>query len=184
MGTGTGEPVASVWGLLLSRRPPGPEESMKRSRRTFLRNVGLGATALGVSPHLAAEKGTTPRPNIVFLLVDDLSWSDVGAYGSRYCETPKLDHLSPRGPTIHKRLLPGSHLLRIPSLGSDRTVPCPAPLRVCLQGQEGSAAVRRKTHSAQPCSGSTPFRHDLLRGAQIHWLHRRVRWKVAPDSKE
>ncbi len=67
---------------------------MKRSRRSFLRNVGLGAAALGVSPHLPAERRTPPRPNIVFILVDDLSWSDVGAYGSRYCETPHLDHFA------------------------------------------------------------------------------------------
>ena len=121
----------------------------------------------------------------MFLLVDDLSWSDVGAYGSRYCETPKLDHLSPRGPTIHKRLLPGSHLLRIPSLGI-LTGQSPARLHFEFVSKARKAPLPsgEETHSAQPCSGSTPFRHDLLRGAQIHWLHRRVRWKVAPDSKE
>ena len=30
-------------------------------------------------------------PNIVFFLVDDLGWSDVGCYGSDFYETPNID---------------------------------------------------------------------------------------------
>ena len=36
-------------------------------------------------------------PNIVFFLVDDLGWSDVGCYGSNYHETPNIDRLSSEG---------------------------------------------------------------------------------------
>jgi arylsulfatase A-like enzyme len=37
------------------------------------------------------------RPNIVFLLVDDLGWSDLGCYGSDLHETPNIDRLAAQG---------------------------------------------------------------------------------------
>ena len=37
------------------------------------------------------------RPNIVFFLVDDLGWSDVGCYGSTFHETPNIDRLAREG---------------------------------------------------------------------------------------
>lgn len=36
-------------------------------------------------------------PNIVFLLADDLGWTDLGCYGGRYYETPNLDRLASEG---------------------------------------------------------------------------------------
>lgn len=36
-------------------------------------------------------------PNIVFLLVDDLGWSDLGCYGSSFHETPNIDQLANEG---------------------------------------------------------------------------------------
>jgi arylsulfatase A-like enzyme len=38
-----------------------------------------------------------PPLNVVFLLVDDLGWRDVGAFGSRFYETPNIDRLSADG---------------------------------------------------------------------------------------
>ncbi|MGZ0169200.1 MAG: sulfatase-like hydrolase/transferase [Planctomycetales bacterium] len=37
------------------------------------------------------------QPNVVFFLVDDLGWSDVGCYGSRFYETPNIDRLAVDG---------------------------------------------------------------------------------------
>lgn len=37
------------------------------------------------------------RPNIVFFLVDDLGWADVGCYGSTFYETPNIDALAASG---------------------------------------------------------------------------------------
>ena len=39
----------------------------------------------------------TPRPNIVFILADDLGWTDLGCYGSKYYETPNIDRLAAQG---------------------------------------------------------------------------------------
>jgi arylsulfatase A-like enzyme len=34
------------------------------------------------------------KPNILFILVDDLGWADLGCYGSRFHETPGIDKLA------------------------------------------------------------------------------------------
>ena len=33
----------------------------------------------------------SPQRNIVFILIDDLGWSDAGCYGSTFHETPHID---------------------------------------------------------------------------------------------
>jgi arylsulfatase A-like enzyme len=55
--------------------------------------------AFGPAP-LAAPQDSRPsseRPNIVFILIDDLGWSDLGCTGSRYYETPNIDRLAGQG---------------------------------------------------------------------------------------
>lgn len=37
------------------------------------------------------------KPNIVFFLVDDMGWSDLGSYGSRYYSKPNIDQLADEG---------------------------------------------------------------------------------------
>lgn len=37
------------------------------------------------------------RPNILFILIDDLGWRDLGCYGSTFYETPNLDRLAAQG---------------------------------------------------------------------------------------
>ena len=37
------------------------------------------------------------RPNIVFFLVDDLGWADVGCNGSPFYDTPNIDQLAAEG---------------------------------------------------------------------------------------
>lgn len=39
----------------------------------------------------------SPQRNIVFILIDDLGWSDAGCYGSTFHETPHIDELAARG---------------------------------------------------------------------------------------
>ncbi|MFO1063630.1 MAG: sulfatase [Pirellulales bacterium] len=42
---------------------------------------------------VAADK----RPNIVYILADDLGWTDLGIQGSKYYETPNIDRLAAQG---------------------------------------------------------------------------------------
>jgi arylsulfatase A len=37
------------------------------------------------------------KPNVVFFLVDDMGWSDVGCYGSTFYETPRIDAFAREG---------------------------------------------------------------------------------------
>ncbi len=40
---------------------------------------------------------TDQKPNIIFILVDDLGWADLGCYGSVFHETPNIDRLAGQG---------------------------------------------------------------------------------------
>ncbi len=37
------------------------------------------------------------KPNVIFFLVDDLGWKDLGCFGSNYYETPAIDRLADEG---------------------------------------------------------------------------------------
>ena len=37
------------------------------------------------------------QPNIIFILIDDMGWRDLGGYGSAFYETPNLDRLAAEG---------------------------------------------------------------------------------------
>ncbi|MCA9212979.1 MAG: sulfatase [Planctomycetales bacterium] len=52
-------------------------------------------TAL-VPIHSLAQDTTRP-PNVVFLLIDDMGWPDVGCYGHAWHETPNIDRLAAEG---------------------------------------------------------------------------------------
>ncbi len=47
-------------------------------------------------PWLAAP-AAAPRPNVLFILADDLGWADLSCYGSTFHETPVLDRLAQSG---------------------------------------------------------------------------------------
>ena len=38
-----------------------------------------------------------PKPNVVFILIDDMGWNDLGCYGSTFYETPNIDRLAGQG---------------------------------------------------------------------------------------
>jgi arylsulfatase A-like enzyme len=71
---------------------------MRRSHELALILVSfLPSTFLG-SPQLIGDDGSSlSRPNILFILADDLAWSDLGSYGHPWHETPRIDSLAIEG---------------------------------------------------------------------------------------
>ncbi len=62
-------------------------------------NYAVAITALLCASPLAAngQKKKNARPNIVFILADDLGWRDMSNEGSTFYETPNLDRLAGSG---------------------------------------------------------------------------------------
>ena len=64
-----------------------------------MRQILKAALLLGFLGVLAdpAPAADASCPNIVFVLADDLGWTDLGVQGSKYYETPNLDRLASQG---------------------------------------------------------------------------------------
>jgi arylsulfatase A-like enzyme len=62
-----------------------------------IRPLLLLALVILCAPLRAAPAGDRPRPNIVFILLDDLGWGDLGCYGSDFHETPRMDQMAAEG---------------------------------------------------------------------------------------
>ena len=54
----------------------------------------LATTVSAKNPHV---KAPADKPNVIFILVDDFGWSDVGYNGSKFYETPNIDRLACEG---------------------------------------------------------------------------------------
>ena len=72
------------------------------SRRNFLKALGFGATTLAAHgcagiTRLTGGNASGEKPNIIFILADDLGWAELGCYGNKFNETPNLDKLASQG---------------------------------------------------------------------------------------
>jgi arylsulfatase A len=65
--------------------------------RFSLQSLMLGALALLASPTALAQDADGSRPNIVFILADDLGYGELGCYGQQKIRTPNIDRLAASG---------------------------------------------------------------------------------------
>jgi arylsulfatase len=71
-------------------------------RRDFLRAIGYGAAGITFSgcANAAQRKGfgaKETKPNIVYIIADDLGYAEVGCYGQKKIKTPNIDKLATQG---------------------------------------------------------------------------------------
>jgi len=72
-------------------------------RREFLQNAGRSALGVVGSAYVMrsgaawADARRKDKPNIVFILIDDLGWRDLSCYGSTFYDTPNIDSLAGQG---------------------------------------------------------------------------------------
>lgn len=69
----------------------------KINRRDFLGAAAAGALAASSAHAARATKFAPERPNVLFILADDLGWGDLSCYGRPDYRTPNLDRLAAEG---------------------------------------------------------------------------------------
>ena len=67
----------------------------KQQTRMIFAVIGIAASLTVLKP--MAVRADARRPNVVFFLVDDLGWRDLGCYGSSFHETPNIDRFAQEG---------------------------------------------------------------------------------------
>lgn len=66
---------------------------MNKKQGNLMRNLLFSIAVLTIT-FLGCSAKTTSKPNIIFIMADDLGWQDVGFMGSKWFETPNLDALA------------------------------------------------------------------------------------------
>jgi arylsulfatase A-like enzyme len=108
--------------------------------------VGL-TDGLRESPALGAEER---KPNIVFILADDLGYGDVGAYGQTRIQTPNIDRLAAQG-------------MRFTQCYAGSTV-C-APSRCCLMTGKHTGHARIRGNGQGPLKPEDVTVAEILKSA-------------------
>lgn len=154
----------------------------------------LALAGLAASPAPAAES----RPNIVFILADDLGWGDVGFNGRTEWSTPNLDRLGARG-TIFKRfytaavvcapsraaLLTGKYPIHDGVSGNNEDLPSSeVTIAEALKAKGYTTALFGKWHHGQPREGQTDYVHPMDQGFDefFGFTDARHAWEKFPEN--
>ena len=106
------------------------------TRRTFLQAAGAAATLAATRP-AAAGAAAGSRPNIVFILADDLGWGELGCYGQQIITTPNLDRMAAEG-------------VRFTDYYSAAPICAPSRCSILTGMHQGHATVRHNTFNEIP----------------------------------
>ena len=67
------------------------------SRRQLLTSTAAGAVALSSPLRAIAGEKADRKPNIIFIMVDDMGYHDLGCFGSKTILTPRIDKMCAEG---------------------------------------------------------------------------------------
>ena len=76
-----------------------PQDLLARLRHGITTLILIAVAVFWSIPTILAEENSKepPRPNIVFILADDLGYGDLGCYGQQKIRTPNIDRLAAEG---------------------------------------------------------------------------------------
>ncbi len=111
---------------------------------------GIVAPLLAVAGYATVCAQESPRPNIVFILADDLGYGDLGCYGQEKIRTPRLDAMAAEG-------------MRFTQAYSGSTV-C-APSRCSLMTGRHSGTSRIRGNASVPLLPGDVCVAEALKGA-------------------
>ncbi len=67
------------------------------NRRDFIKKACTGLAATAVLNTACGPSNKTTKPNIIFILADDLGYGDLSCYGQKKFSTPNIDKLAEKG---------------------------------------------------------------------------------------
>lgn len=73
---------------------------MAKAKELFMGTIGLmpiAAGAVSPQPTTGGNETQTPRPNIIYIMCDDMGYGDLGCYGQQLIETPNIDRMAQEG---------------------------------------------------------------------------------------
>ena len=82
---------------------------IKLKRRDFLKALGFSAAAL-VTPGCAQTTHRitqNKKPNIIYIMIDELGYFELSCMGNKYIETPNIDHMATEGMRFTQALAGG-----------------------------------------------------------------------------
>jgi len=90
---------APMWRLRIVNALPAHGAPVSRVMVLSFLLAAVGVAWLNADAASAASdrKDGVSRPNIIFILADDLGWTDLSCMGSKYYETPNIDRLAREG---------------------------------------------------------------------------------------
>lgn len=115
----------------------------------------LRQTALLFAALLCCAQAATPaKPNVIFILADDLGIGDLGCYGQQKIRTPNIDRLAAEG-------------MKFTQHYSGNSVCAPSRCALLTGKHMGHAAVRDNAQRAPGAEGQTPMPPDTRTVAQV-----------------
>jgi len=122
-------------------------------RRDFLKAVGFGLAALAMPgcAHTPQRAAKAKKPNIVYIMLDELGYFELSCMGNKYLETPNIDRMADEGMRFTQALAGG---------------PVCAPTRCALMtGQHTGHATVRKNSQTWPMRAEDVTVAEVLKQA-------------------